>query len=365
MDADAKKPRPERDMTDESLRAERHNSDRALVKRRTDQEEDADDVVERARDKADAVLDIARDRADDELHRGDDGGLGREAIARARSREDEVLEDERATEDERLRRDRVEHARTLAALLPLEREKTDRHLLTERTRSDDALGNRDHFVDIVSHDLRNLLSGVALNATLLSKQASATEEGQRTVSAMTRIRRYVAHMSRLIGDLVDVVSIDAGTLAVQPERCDVAALLAEAVDAFAPAASAQEISLRAEAAERELAADIDHVRLLQVLANVIGNALKFTPRGGEIVVRARRVGDELHLSVTDTGMGIPADMLEAVFERFCQVGQDDRRGRGLGLYISRRIVDAHGGRIWVESELGAWSTFHVVIPGAV
>jgi signal transduction histidine kinase len=99
-----------------------------------------------------------------------------------------------------------------------------------------------------------------------------------------------------------------------------------------------------------------------VLVNLLGNALKFTPAGGSVTVRSERVGDELLLSVADTGLGIPSDKLESVFERFLQVGRDDRRGVGLGLFISKCIVEGHGGRIWVESAVGRGSTFTFTLP---
>jgi signal transduction histidine kinase len=92
--------------------------------------------------------------------------------------------------------------------------------------------------------------------------------------------------------------------------------------------------------------------MLQVLANLIANSLKCTPAAGNICIRAEHVGDEVHFFVKDSGVGIPANMLDAVFERFWQVGKSDRRGVGLGLYISKCIVEAHGGRIWAESKLG-------------
>lgn len=364
MDPEAKKAQPERDKTDESLRTERKNSDLAMAERRTGIEESADDLVERAREQADAVLDAAREKADHKLDTVDPGGHGRATVARERAREDGVLQDERAAADETLRRQRLEQIRTLAALLPLEREKTDRFLLTERARSDEALAHRDDFMGMVSHDLRNLLSGIVLNATLLAEEASESDEGRRTVAGMGRIQRYVARMHRLIGDLVDVVSIDAGKLAVQPARGDAATLLTEAVDAFAQTALEKGISLESRAASGALPADFDHDRMLQVLANLITNALKFTPRGGVITVDGERAGDELRLSVSDTGSGIPSTMLEAVFRRFWQVSNNDQRGLGLGLYISKCIVDAHGGRIWVESTPNEGSTFHVTIPAA-
>ena len=364
MNENASKPRPERDNTDESLRTERKNTDRALEESRTHIEVTADAIVERAREQADAVLDAARGRADDKLVGTEAGPQAREAVARERAGEDEALKDERAAADESLRRERKEQARTLAALLPLEREKTDRYLLTERVRSDDAVAHRDDFLGIVSHDLRNLLGGIAASATLLSEQAPQSDDALRTATT-DRIQRYVARMNRLIGDLVDVVSIDAGKLAIHSRTSDAAGLINEAVEVFADAAQSKGISLESETGEPSLPALFDRDRMLQVLANLITNAIKFTDPGGVVKVRGERAGAELRVCVLDTGKGIPGDMLEAIFERFWQVGKNDQRGLGLGLYISKCIVEAHGGRIWAESRLGAGSAFHFAIPVTV
>jgi len=353
--------RPERDQTDESLRTERKNTDRVLTETRQHVEETADNALERAREHADAVLDTARDKADDRLESSAAGAQARAALAKERAGEDEAVKNERAAADETLRRERKEQARTLAALLPLEREKTDRYLLTERARADDAVAHRDHFLGIVSHDLRNLLGAVTANATLLLRQASDSEEGRRTSAAMDRVQRYVARMNRLIGDLVDVASIDAGKLAIEPQAFDAAELISEAIDAFAHAAREKAISLEYDSSERSVPATFDYERMLQVLANLITNAIKFTDRGGVVTVRAKLAADELHVSVADTGTGIPEEMLDAIFERFWQAGKNDQRGLGLGLYISRCIVEAHGGRIWAESRLGAGSTFHFTV----
>jgi signal transduction histidine kinase len=361
MDPDTKEPRLERDKTDASLRTERKNSDQVLEEQRTDIEVNADEVLERARDHADAVLDSARAKADDQVARAAPAAPAR-AVARDRAHEDADIERERAAADEQLRRERAEQTRILAALLPHEREKTDQYLLIERARADEAIANRDDFLGMVSHDLRNLLSGIVLNATLLAEDASDTDEGRRIVVGMARIQRDVGRMSRLIGDLVDVASIDAGKLAVHLARGDARPLLQEALETFTLSASKKGISLELGEVEPALPADFDHDRLLQVLANLVGNALKFTPAGGAIVLRGAIVGEELQLTVTDNGAGIPAHLLESVFERFWQVGKNDKRGLGLGLHISRCIVDAHGGKIWAESTLGAGSVFHVTIP---
>lgn len=363
MSTDGKRPRPEREQTNESLRTERARSDRVLLERQVTVEKDADLVVERARETADAVLVEAREKADKKLEQVLPHAATDADIAEVRGIEDRALRDERASADESLRREREENARALASLLPIEREKTDRYLLTERARSDEDLLNRDDFLGIVSHDLRNLLGGIIMGATLLSTRAPEGEEGRQTREETARIQRYAARMNRLVGDLVDVASMDAGKLAVTTSRGDGAALVDEAAEMFQAAASAKGVSLRVESDDGALPAEFDHDRMLQVLANLITNAIKFTPSGGSILIRGERAADELRICVSDTGVGIPEDMLEAVFERFWQVGKNDRRGVGLGLYIAQCIVEAHGGKIWAESSEGNGSSFFFTLPG--
>lgn len=359
MDHDTRQSSPERRQTDESLRKERQKTDQALADRQTAVEEDADMVVHRARENADAVLNVARENADAVM-------IANRAVADARVREDEALRQERACADESLRRERDDAAgaAALARLLPLEREKTDRYLLTERARSDDALSNRDDFLGIVTHDLRDLLSGIVTSSALLSRRATDDQEGQQTLAEAKRIERYAARMNRLIADLLDVASIDAGKLAVKPAPGDWTGLITEAADMFRPAASGKGISLETGTGAHPVPGEFDHDRMLQVLGNLISNSIKFTVPGGKIGVRAERAGDELHFCVSDTGAGIPEDSLEAIFERFWQVGRNDRRGLGLGLYISRCIVEAHGGRIWAESTRGEGTTVCFRIPAA-
>lgn len=356
MATDSTKPSPERAQTDESLRTEREEADKALLEIQA-VEKSADQVIDRARENADAVVSAARDEADARQ-------APRPSITGERAHADEVLRDERAAADEALQHERDEAAHVMSRLLPLERNKTDRHLLTERARADFAVSNRDDFLGIVSHDLRNLLGGIVMSATLLSDSAPADEHGQQTLVGTQRIQRYAARMNRLIGDLVDVASIDAGKLTMAPARGDATLLITEAVDTFRAAASAKSVTLEKEVFERPLPAQFDHDRMLQVFANLITNSIKFTPpEGGKIWLHCERGANEIRFSIRDSGSGIPGDMLEAVFERFWQLGKNDRRGLGLGLYISKCIVEAHGGRIWAESTLGAGSTFWFTLPG--
>ena len=197
-----------------------------------------------------------------------------------------------------------------------------------------------------------MLTAMVGFASLIVNAPPAQEDGAQARLYARRIQRSGARMDRLIGDLVDVASIDAGMLAVTREMADPAHVAAEAVEAFQAQASASGISLEAEIVPPPTLAAFDPARILQVLTNLLSNAIKFTPRTGGIVVRVERVGDEIRFAVTDTGVGIPADSLEAVFNRYRQVTRNDRRGMGLGLYISKSIVQGHGGRIWAENRVG-------------
>ncbi|MEX0601310.1 MAG: HAMP domain-containing sensor histidine kinase, partial [Rhodothermales bacterium] len=325
-------------------------------------EHDADEWVRHSREESDANVNAARDRTDKKQAGTGQGKESNAAVVEARELEDEALQDERAFADESLRREREEVARALKTLLPLERSKTDRNLLIERARSDDALSNRDDFMGIASHDLRNLLGGIAMSVRNIARRVTSNEEGKKILVETNRIERFTARMNRLIGDLVDVTRINAGKLRVVPEQADAAKLIAEAVEMFEAPALAKGITLKAEMTQQYIPAQFDYDRMLQVLANLITNAITFSFKGGSIRVRGELAGDEVLVSVSDTGCGIRDDMLTAVFERFWQVDQNDQKGLGLGLYISRYIVEAHGGRIWAESTVGEGSTFSFTIP---
>lgn len=354
--------KPEREQTDKNLRIEREKTDEALIDAKKTLEEEADLVIEHARENADAVLTEARSKADEKLPSSGAEPTPNTFTTKKRIIEDEALQKERDLADKSINQERKEEIRALRQLLPLEREATNRTLLTERARSDTALANRDDFLGMVCHDLRDLLSGIVLNTELLSQQASQSDEGKRISVSGLQIQRYAARMNRLIGDLVDVASIDSGKLSMVPVRGDTTLLIIEAVDTFQATANAKGISLKAEGVKDSLLADFDHDRMLQVLANLITNSIKFTPPGGKIILYVEDKGPELQFSVSDTGSGIPSDMLEAVFERFWQVGKNDRRGLGLGLYISKCIVESHGGKIWAESKLGEGSQFFFTLP---
>ena len=344
--------RLEREQTDESLRVEREKTDQTLEDSAID--ETADAVISRARSRADELLAASRATTD----RASAGASIPNLLKSERVREDQVLQEERDTADDVLREERAEHL----ALLSRERQDTDKDLSHERELSDDALATRDEFLAIVSHDLRNLLNGIIGSAALIEKGAIQTELVDQVATHARRIQRAGSRMNRLVGDLVDVASIEAGALAVTREVGDPTTVVTEAVDAFQVQAATAGVSLAAQIADPLPPAAFDAARVLQVLTNLLSNAIKFTPAHGRIVIDVERVGDEIRFAVSDTGVGIATDKLEAVFVRFLQVAANDRRGVGLGLYISKAIVQGHGGRIWAESQIGQGSTFCFTLP---
>jgi len=345
---------PERDQTDDSLRTERDKVDDALAEDLDILDATADAVVSRARGRADAVLASARTKTD-QLATTE---RPPEMLKRSRAREDEVLQSERAHADDVLRIERADHV----ALLSHAREDTDRDLSHERARSDHALIARDDFMGIVSHELQNMLTVVRGSAAMIETRARQGPGSDQMVTHAQRIQRAGGRMHRLIGDLVDVVSIEAGMLAAIRTPGDPALIVREAIETFETHAAHNGVSLVTEIILPLPPVVFDAARLLQVLANLLGNALKFTPTKGRVVVRVEQVDDDIRFSVSDTGIGIPADKLDAVFERFVQLDKNDRRGVGLGLYIAKCIVEGHAGRMWAESSGGNGTTFCFTLP---
>ncbi len=344
--------------TDESLRAERDRADQGLAEKMVAIEEAADAVITRARQRADAVLAASRRKTDRAIDAQALSRRSRDVVQQDRRHEDTVVRQERAVADATLQGERDEHATLLAG----EREATDNDLSCERQQADHAVETRDEFLAIVSHDLRNMLHSVVGFAALITEGLTAEPHLETLLGQARRIQRSGARMDRLVGDLVDVASIHAGALAVSREVGDPTAVLLEAVDDLHLRAMAAGMTVRVDVAQPLPQVSFDPARLVQVLINLLSNAVKFTGAQGTIQVRAERTGDDVRFSVSDTGIGIPADKLEAVFERYVQVDRNDRRGIGLGLYISKCIVNGHGGHIWAESREGEGSTFSFTLP---
>jgi signal transduction histidine kinase len=275
-----------------------------------------------------------------------------EALHGARAQTDDALARERRNTDEA-----VEHVVTLLDETEEQREAAERTAAT-----------RNEFLQIVSHDLRGPLMTIGGAAALIEQHAAASASAAEIRDWADTIRRSVGVMDRLIRDLLDFGSFEDGQLRVSAVAHDIRGLVSDVVAAFAPVAGAKSVCLLAELPDAPVIAVYDHHRMLQVLSNLVHNAVKFTPSGGTIHVRAMdhttSSSRECLLSVADTGIGVPQGELRSIFERFRRLDVSDRTGLGLGLYISQWIVDAHGGRIWAESDLGAGTTVHVTLPSA-
>lgn len=223
-----------------------------------------------------------------------------------------------------------------------------------------AIHMRDDVLAIVSHELRNPLSTISLNAEQLLRVPEKLSP-QRLMKNAQVIQRSAEAMSRLISDLLDAASIDGRRLSLDLRRHKAADLLANVLSMFEAPALERSINLVTTALpDAEVLCDRD--RVLQVLSNLIGNALKFSPQGQSIVVQAEVRGRAVQFSVSDKAGGIQPDQIERIFERYWQAPEALRKGSGLGLYIAKGIVDAHGGRIWVDSTPGVGSTFNFTVP---
>jgi PAS domain S-box-containing protein len=236
-----------------------------------------------------------------------------------------------------------------------EAEATSRRLVEEQA----ATRARDQILGIVAHDLRNPLSTMLMAAELLREVLPA---GSPTYRQAEIIGRAGSHMKRLIQDLLDVKRIESGRLVIEPRPVAATALLRDAAEMLRAHATASSLALEVDAPADLPQVWADPQRIQQVLANLIGNAIKFTPKGGRIVVHACPVEREVRIGVADTGDGIPAEQLPHVFGQFWQGSRTDKRGIGLGLAIARGIVEAHGGRIWAESTVGQGSAFNFTLP---
>ncbi len=226
-----------------------------------------------------------------------------------------------------------------------------------REAAEAVLLQRDRMIAVFGHDLRGLLNALTVNAELFLRR-----EGESALESARSVRLAVGRMDQLISSLLDYVQVKADRLHVEPRPLDAAGLLREAVEIFRPLARVKSLSLILAIAETPLWAIADHDRMFQVLSNLLSNAIKFSSVKGEITVHATTAGQDLHVTVRDEGLGIPEGDLERVFDCFCQLKEQDARGLGLGLYISRSIILAHGGKIWATSRPGEGSTFSFTIP---
>ncbi len=225
-----------------------------------------------------------------------------------------------------------------------------------RETAERAVRTRDEILAMVSHDLRNPLGTISMSATLLLRQLSEAADSSARQQA-ARIQRSVDQMIHLVDDLLDVAALETGTFDIELAPHDAVNVAREVVDPFLLSARSRTLELRLELPASALRIACDRRRVMQVLSNLLGNALKFTPAGGVVVLRVERQADEVVFSVTDTGPGIAAEQLPLVFQRFWRADRHSQSGSGLGLFIASSLVAAHGGRIWADSVVGIGSVF--------
>jgi len=245
-------------------------------------------------------------------------------------------------------------AAAIARLLARSSRKEQQALETSRK----ALAARDEILGVVAHDLRNPLASIAMRAALLRETAESAE----TEKHAEKIERVTRRMASLINSLLDLATIEAGHFTVRPEACAVDELIDASLETLAALAAQKQIRLEHPPFRGTAMVRADRERVLQVLQNLVGNAIKFTPEGGRVIIAADREADVVRFRVSDTGPGIASAHRPHVFDRFWKHEVGGTRGTGLGLFIAKGIIEAHRGRIWVESVPGQGSTFCFTLP---
>jgi signal transduction histidine kinase len=222
---------------------------------------------------------------------------------------------------------------------------------------------RDDMMAIVAHDLRNPINTMLLRSHLMLKMTGECggQQSEGIRNNLKLLQRTANHMNQLIGDLTDVASIYAGRLHLMKQEVELQQVVEPAIERMRLLSRQKGVEFTARVTPHGLRLSVDHRRITQVLDNLLGNALKFTPAGGVITIDVDVCGTEAQVSVADTGPGIPPEALQKIFEPYWQV-QKTRSGMGLGLFIARTIIEGHGGSIWVDSSVGQGTTFHFTLP---
>jgi signal transduction histidine kinase len=380
----------ERQQTDESLTVERGKTDDSFETYKVKAESITDRAVSANRVEADSIR--YKRRADADIERSEKNSVAESMkerdelrLAGERRLEDTAIEKERSRNDLALERERGEKERALTTLLSAERLTTDKNLLSERTKTDvdatlaaklltvereahsntkSALTTREEFVAIVSHDLKNPIGAIRSAMEMLLENHSRMAVDNESRRLFELIKRNADSSLRLINDILDMERIVEGKLSMQIAPHSVGDIIDEAVEIHSSVATSKKISLKTVPLRSDYVAACDRDRVSQILSNLIGNALKFTPEGGTVCVGCEQNKNEIQISVSDTGPGIPENQKDRIFERFAQIGNKNRSGLGLGLYISKTLVESQDGKLWVRSDGENGSTFTFTLPVA-
>jgi signal transduction histidine kinase len=382
----------ERKTTDDSQKNKREKNDDSMNEARGRTERRTDKFVLKERNQADQSFTEARIVADSNralerlnLPADTNGDWKRsdEQLNGERQDFDRAVGLERARTDAALWHERDSKSALMTHMFEHEREQSDQHRSSERTRTDSAvemaskllvaemeehskakisITSRDEFLAIVSHDLRNPIGAVSACAGMLLDDPSF-----RGVTA--EIRTYIQLMKRnadaslrLISDLLDMERVAEGKFELYLRSNSVSEIIHECIENFRHLVAAKSLTIVSDIVVGDDNIICDRDRVSQIITNLMGNAIKFTHVGGYVKVAATVSEAEILISIEDKGPGIPEEMQSQIFNRFAQLKSKDRTGLGLGLYISKMLVEAHGGRLWVKSIPGDGSTFYFNIP---
>lgn len=386
----------ERLETDSSLHSERGRTDESLLDLRQKTERETDEIVKNDRLEADEIRAQNRTSVDQKLNRQkgkiennkevrtDEQQAVATRLEVQRKNDDESVETERLLMDAVLLRERGLNNEYAFKMLGRERQQTDDNLLQERNLTDFEAGRassrldveqsqhtqtkaelttRDEFLAIVSHDLRNPIGAILSGAQILLEEEFHENLNKGTRDIIELIKRNAESSLRMISDILDMERVLEGKLQLQLMDHNLNKIIKNSIENMSHAAAAKNILLSALPSHLQASAihcDLDRVN--QVMSNLIGNAIKFTPEGGSVTVKVEQANDEFQISIADTGPGIEESKIDKIFDRYTQLNNKDRRGLGLGLFISKMLIEAHKGKIWVTSEYNKGTTFYYSLP---
>ncbi len=239
-----------------------------------------------------------------------------------------------------------------------------RRTLLAKQELEKALQARDEMIGVISHELKNPLTALQMGIALIQKQLGPEPGNDSTRRLVARLMPSARRMNQLISDLLDITRLEASALKLEPRGCDLLTLVQEVVKTHEAVAEEKLVQLKSTIPPDCQFVYCDPDRTVQILTNLVNNAIKFTNAGGSVSIFAARKGQNIEIGVADTGKGISRDHLPFIFDRFWQVKETAYNGTGLGLSIVKGLVEAQGGSVSVSSEVGCGSTFYFQLPMA-
>jgi signal transduction histidine kinase len=382
----------ERKSIDDHQNIKREKNDDSMSEARGRAERRTDQFVLKDRNETDQTSTLARiavdkNRAIERLHSPPDiNGDWKRSDARLndeRRHSDRAIDRERAHIDAALWHERDSKSALMTRMFEYEREQSDQIRSSERTRADSAVDvaakllseeieehskakvsitSRDEFLAIVSHDLRNPIGAVAACAGMLLDDPSFHGVTAEIRTYIQLMKRNADASLRLISDLLDMERVAEGKFELYFQSHSINNIIAECIENFRHFASVKSLTINSDFQGENDKILCDRDRITQIITNLVGNAIKFTHVGGAVNVKAIASETEIQISIEDKGPGIPEEMQSQIFSRFAQLKSKDRTGLGLGLYIAKMLVEAHGGHLSVKSMVGDGSTFLFNIP---